>query len=129
MTSVCLFYPVKITIFQTVIIKQSCTVLVRWGDVGFRVFFGGWRLLRAPAGSYPFQPSVQKHAQQVNQRSCYLSFLQLFHTPVSLQMGACSCTAAVDGGPVCVFVSFTFCDHLLLSHANTKPTPKPCHLA
>lgn len=77
------------------------------------------------SGSSPFHPSVQKHARQVNWRSCYL----LFYTPAPLQTGNCSCVAGVDGWLACVFVGFTFCDRLLLSQANTKPTPKPCHLA
>lgn len=54
---------------------------------------------------------------------------QLFYMPASLQTGTSLCVATLNGGPVCVSVGFTFCDHFLLSPTNTKPTPKPCHLA
>lgn len=78
-----------------------------------------------PAESFPSHPSVL-----TGERVGRLPVLfQQFYTLTSLQTGAFSGVAAADGGPACVSAAFTFCDHLLLSHANTKATLKPRHLA
>lgn len=127
MTSVFLFHPVKVRLFRLSYSETEQTSVGAAGWCGLRGLSGGrWQVLHAPAGSSPFHPSVQKHAQL---EELLPVLFQLFRTPASLQTGACSDVAVVNGGPACVFVGFTFCDRLVLSDANTKPTPKLCHQA